>query len=187
MKVAIYTRVSTEEQNTERQASELREFAKARGWNVVMEESDRRSGKDDQRPGYRRVMDAAKKRRIDVVLVHKLDRWGRSVKQLITSLEELKAVGVKFVSLGDGFDFTTPQGELMYGIVAAFAQFERALIRERVVSGMRLARKNGKHCGRPRCHVDAARVRKMRKDGATWEEVAAAIGAPRSVCQRAVL
>lgn len=186
MKAAIYTRVSTEDQNVARQTDELRVFAKARGWKVATEETDNLSGKDDKRPGYQRVMKLARTRKIDVVLVHKLDRWGRSVKQLIDSLAELEALGVKFVSLGDGFDLTTPNGRLQAQLLAAFAEFERAMISERVKSGLARRRRKGLRLGRaPRKPVDVVKLRKLAGRTSLWE-MSRQLGVSRSAVRTAL-
>ncbi len=135
MRAALYARVSTSNrgQDTDLQLRELREYAKQRGWTVASEYVDEGvSGSKDSRPELNRLMLDAKQRKIDCVLVWKLDRFGRSLKHLVNALAELEAVGVAFVSLRDAFDLTTPAGRLMFGVVAAMAEFERDLIKERV-------------------------------------------------------
>ena len=131
------------------------------------------------------MMRDARARRFDAILVWKLDRFGRSLRHLVNTLAELEALGIAFISLQDSLDFSTPSGRLTVQILCAMAEFERSLISERVRAGMKIARKNGAKIGRPRRVVNAEKVRRLRKEGATWEEVAAAVKAPRSVCQRA--
>src|SRR5882762_7451455 len=187
MKVAIYVRVSTTEQNVSLQRNELREYCQRRSLEIAEEYEDRASGAKDNRPALMRMLTDARLRRFDAIAVWKIDRFGRSLRHLVNTLADLEALGVAFISLRDGFDFSTPSGKLQFHVLAAVAQFERELIKERVVAGMKQARKAGKHCGRPRCEVDAGRVRKMRAGGATWETIAKALRVPRSVCQRAVI
>lgn len=186
MRAAIYTRVSTGEQTVTRQLDDLRAFAKARGWELIAEETDKLTGKTDKRPGYQKVMALACRRKIDVVLVHKLDRWGRSTRHLLDSLAELEALGVRFVSLGDGFDLTTPNGRLQMQIIAAFAEFERSLIVERVKSGLVKARRDGKQIGRaPRVPVDVAKLKKLVDRGVSLWEMSRQLGVSRSAVRTA--
>lgn len=185
MRAALYARVSTKDQNLKRQTDEMRAFAKARGWEVVVEETDKLSGTKDDRPGLARVMKLAKARKIDVVIVQSLDRFGRSVKHLVTTLADLEALGVQFVSVSQGFDTTTPTGRLQMQMLAAFAEFERTLLVERVLSGLARARREGKTLGRPQTAVDSARVKRLRKQGSSWTDIAEVLQVPRTVCQRA--
>src|SRR5215472_7957457 len=142
-RAAIYARVSTlnHGQDIELQARELRHYAQSRGWSIVGEYLDRGiSGAKDSRPELNRLMADAKRRKCDVVLVWKLDRFGRSLRHLVNALAELEAVGVAFVSLTDNLDLTTPAGRLMFQVIAAMSEFERELIRERVRAGLRNAK-----------------------------------------------
>jgi DNA invertase Pin-like site-specific DNA recombinase len=133
------------------QLRELREFAERRGWNVVEEYVDHGiSGSKDSRPALNRLIGDAHHRKLDIVLVWKIDRWGRSLKHLVTSLADLDAYGVAFVSLQDNLDLATPSGRLMMQLLGAMSEFERALIQERVCAGLRNARAKGKQLGRPR-------------------------------------
>lgn len=149
---ALYARVSTlnGHQDPEMQLRELREFAGARGWQIIEEFTDRGvSGAKDRRPQLDRLMDAARSRKIDVLVVWKLDRFARSLKHMVTALSELEALGVEFVSLRDHLDLSTPGGRLMFHVISAMAEFERSLIQERVCAGLRNARAKGKTLGRP--------------------------------------
>ncbi len=151
-RVALYARVSTlnGHQDPEMQLRELREFAGARGWQIVAEFTDRGvSGSKDRRPQLDRLMDAARSRKIDVLIVWKLDRFARSLKHMVVALSEFESLGVPFVSLRDNLDLTTPSGRLMFHVVSAMAEFERALIQERVRAGLQHARAKGKRLGRP--------------------------------------
>src|SRR5205823_7753405 len=123
-----------------------------------------------------RLMIDAKRRKCDVIAVWKLDRFGRSLKHLVNSLAELESLGVSFISLHDNFDLSTPSGRLMFGIIAAMAEFERALIQERVRAGLRHARAKGKKLGRPRVTVDVDRVAALRRSGTSWKTISQKLG-----------
>jgi DNA invertase Pin-like site-specific DNA recombinase len=146
MKVAIYARVSTLDkgQDPEMQLAELRAHCFARGFAVVATLTDTCSGAKERRPALDELWKLARGRQIDAVCVWKLDRFARSLKQLVVSLAEFDALGVKFISLHDGFDLTTPGGRAMFGMVAVMAEFERALICERVRAGIANKRAQGK-------------------------------------------
>jgi len=150
------------------QLRELREFADRRGWQIVGEYVDTASGAKDIRPALARLMSDIYQRRIDCVLVWKLDRFGRSLRHLLNALAELEACGVAFVSLRDNLDLGTPSGRFMFQIIGAMAEFERSLIQERVKAGLRNARTKGKRLGRPR--VDARKIATLRAQGCSWRE-----------------
>jgi DNA invertase Pin-like site-specific DNA recombinase len=155
-RVAIYARVSTANhgQDAGLQTQDLRQFADARGWQLADEYVDAGvSGAKDSRPELNRLMADAKRRRFDVVLVWKLDRFGRSLRHLVNALAEFESLGIAFVSLSDNLDLSTPSGRLMFNIIGAMVEFERALIQERVRAGMRNARAKGHRIGRPRVSV----------------------------------
>jgi DNA invertase Pin-like site-specific DNA recombinase len=152
IRVAIYARVSTlnGHQDPQMQLRELREYATQRGWLVTGEYVDQGvSGTKDSRPQLNRMMAGAHQRQFDVVLCWKVDRFGRSLKHLVTALADLEAYGVAFVSLKDNLDLSTPSGRLMFQIIGAMAEFERALIQERVKAGLRNAVSKGRKLGRP--------------------------------------
>lgn len=183
LRIALYARVSTKDkgQDPELQLSELREYATARGWQIAGEFVDKGvSGAKDSRPQLDAMMKLAKARKIDVIAVWKLDRFGRSLRHLVDALAELEALKVAFVSLRDNLDLTTPQGKLMFAVVGAMAEFERALIQERVRAGLVLARSKGKTLGRPQVKrerdKDAKRIRQMRDDGQSYREIAEELG-----------
>src|SRR5450631_29486 len=136
--VALYARVSTlHNQDPEMQLAELREYAGRRGWQIVNEFTDQGvSGCKESRPALNRLMSDACRRRFDAILVWKIDRFGRSLKHLVNALAELAALGVAFISLRDNLDLSTPSGRLMFQIIGAMAEFERALIQERVRAGL---------------------------------------------------
>jgi DNA invertase Pin-like site-specific DNA recombinase len=118
----------------------------------------------------------AHKRRFDVVLVWKLDRFGRSLRRLVNALAEFESLNIAFVSLSDNSDLSTASGRLMFNIIGAMAEFERELIRERVKAGMKNARAKGTHIGRPRENVDAAQIARLRAQGFSWKKIAKQMG-----------
>lgn len=162
MKVAIYARVSTQDQNTiPMQIKKCREYAKSRNWQVIHVLKDIGSGAK-KRPERENIINLCRKRAVDLVLVWKLDRWGRSVSDVVTTLEELRELGVKFVSITEALDFTTASGRAMSGLLSVFAEFERDMIRERVVAGLEHARSKGIILGRPKTiHSKEKEIRAM--------------------------
>jgi DNA invertase Pin-like site-specific DNA recombinase len=179
MRTAIYARVSTTNhgQDVSLQTRDLEQFAQARGWRLVDSYLDIGiSGAKDKRPELDRLMADAKRRRFDIVLVWKLDRFGRSLRHLVNALAEFESLGIAFVSLSDNLDLTTASGRLMFNIIGAMAEFERELIRERVKAGMRNAKAKGTRIGRPRVTVDAARIAALRASGLSWPSIAREMG-----------
>ena len=151
-RVGIYARVSTPDgkgQSPEMQLRELREHCERRGWQMVGEYVDRMTGSKDSRPELNRLMADAHKRRFDVVIVWKFDRFARSVSHLLRALETFKALGIEFVSFSEQLDTSTPAGKLVFTVLGAVAELERSLIVERVRAGMRNARAKGARIGRP--------------------------------------
>src|SRR3989440_4184699 len=178
-RIALYARVSTSagHQDPEMQLRELREYAGRRQWEIAEIYTDTGvSGSKDSRPALNRLMADACRRRFDSVLVWKLDRFGRSLRHLVNALAELEALGVAFVSLRDNLDLGTPSGRLMFQIIGAMAEFERALIQERVRAGLRNARTKGRRLGRPRVVVDASQIASLRAQGRSWSEIVAEMG-----------
>ena len=170
-RAAIYARVSTLDQEPENQLAELRQYITARGWSAVEYVDHGISGAKERRPALDRVISDARRRRFDVLVCWRLDRLGRNLKHLVTLLDELQALGVAFVSLGEGIDCTTPAGRLQLHILAALAEFERSRIAERVQAGLARARKQGKRLGRPRlARPPVALPRRMtvREAASTW-------------------
>ncbi|MGD0884899.1 MAG: recombinase family protein [Thermodesulfovibrionales bacterium] len=151
VRAALYARCSTHDkgQDPNLQLVPLREYCQRRGFTVTGEYIDNGvSGAKDRRPQLDHLMEAARKRQIDLILVWKLDRFGRSLRQLVVALEELSSLGMGFISFQDNLDLTTAQGRLMFHIIGAMAEFERELIRERVKAGLENARRKGKRLGR---------------------------------------
>ena len=186
--VALYARVSTlNGQNPDMQLAELREYARRRGWIISGEYVDLGvSGAKESRPEFNRMMGAAHLCAFDAVLCWKLDRMGRSLKHLVVTLEDLHAYGIAFISLRDNLDLSTPSGRLMFHVVAAMAEFERALIRERVSAGIQAARARGQRIGRPRAYVNPAKVRKLREAEVPWRSIAKQLGIGVGTAVRAI-
>ena len=150
MRVGIYARVSTIEQQTlPMQLEQMRDYIKNRNWILTTEVQEVGSGAKT-RPKREELLKMARRREIDAILVWKLDRFGRSLADLVTNLHELRTLNVVFVSLTESLDFSTPSGRAMAGMLSTFAEFERDMIRERVIAGIANARKNGKPHGRPK-------------------------------------
>jgi len=192
MKVALYARVSTTDQDCAMQLSELRRYVEARGWEVCGEFIDHGySGKNGKRPALQRCLTAAKSRHCDAVAVWKLDRWGRTVRQLVNDIADLDSADVRFISLQDGIDTDkkNPNSRLMMHIFAAFAEFERAIINERVNAGVRYAKEHGTRSGnpigRPKRIFNRDQIREMRAAGKSYGEIQKATGVPVTTIRRA--
>jgi DNA invertase Pin-like site-specific DNA recombinase len=187
-RAAIYARVSTHHgQSPEMQTDEVRAYCRRRGWEVVGEYVDTGiSGSRERRPGLDRLLVDCRKRRVDAVVVYRYDRFARSLRQLVNALEEFRALGIDFVSLHEGVDTSTPNGRLVFGIFASIAEFERELIRDRVRSGLALARNRGRRLGRPRIVVDASKVARLRAQGASIASIARELGLGKGTVQRAL-
>lgn len=186
MRVAIYCRVSTTDQNTAMQLDELRSYCVRRNWSIATEYLDEGiSGSKESRPALNRLLADAKRRKFDAVLVYRYDRMARSLKHLVNTLCEFDALGIQFVSLHEGVDTSTPNGRLVFGIFASIAEFERQLIIARTKSGMQAARARGKQIGRPKVEVNAEQIKALRANGLSWEAIAAQTGISRATCQRA--
>jgi len=180
-RVALYARVSTTDQSTDSQLLDLRRYVSERGWNIFKEYVDEGiSGTKDSRPALNELMNGAKKRRFDVVLVWRFDRFARSTKHLILALEEFKNLGIDFVSYQENIDTSSPLGSAIFTIISAVAQLERDIIAERVKAGLRRAKENGKKLGRPSAGVDPELVHRMRKQGFSHRAIAAQLGISHS-------
>lgn len=188
IRVGLYARVSTlNGHHPEMQLDELREYASRRGWQIAGEFVDEGvSGAKESRPALNRLLADARQRKLDAVLVWKLDRFGRSLKHLVNTLADLEALGVAFVSIRDNIDLTTPSGRLMLHLVAAMAEFERALIQERVRAGLQNAKKKGKRLGRRPVAVDASKIASLRASGASWRAISRQMGVGSGTLYKAV-
>jgi DNA invertase Pin-like site-specific DNA recombinase len=182
--VALYATVSTADQNCEMQLDDLRRFASQRLGRPYEYVDVGVSGTQRRRPRLDALLKDAHKRLFDVVLVWKFDRFARSVKHLVNSLEEFRALGIDFISYTEGIDTTTPSGELVFHIMGAVAQFERDRMTERVRAGIAHARAMGKHIGRPRAPVDSERVLALRREGKSLRTIAKTLAVPVSRVRR---
>ena len=153
MRAAIYARVSTADQTCENQLIDLRRYCAARGWDATEYVDTGVSGAKDRRPALDQLMTDARRRKVDTVVVWRLDRFGRNLRHLITAIEELNAAGVSFVSMGENIDTASPTGRLLLGIMGSFAEFERERIRERIHAGLARARRQGQKLGRKRQRI----------------------------------
>jgi DNA invertase Pin-like site-specific DNA recombinase len=176
MRVGIYARVSTKDQSCEMQLRDLRAYCAGRQLVTVREYVDEGvSGTKDSRPQLNALMDDARKRKLDAVLVWRFGRLARSTKHLLLALEEFRALGIEFISYQENLATNTPLGQAVFVIVAAVAQLERDLICERVSAGIRNARAKGKRLGRPRQYVDLDRIRDMRRSGMSLRQIASTL------------
>jgi len=193
VRAALYARCSTLDkgQDPELQLVPLREYCQRRGLIIAGEYVDNGiSGTKDHRPQLDRLLDAARKRQIDLIIVWKLDRFGRSLKQLVIALEEISSLGVGFISYQDNLDLTTPQGRLMFHIIGAMAEFERELIRERVKAGLENARRKGKRIGRKAIPpVDMAKIVDAHKKAPTLSirNLAGILGFKKSIVHKTLV
>jgi len=172
-RAGLYARVSTNDQQTlSMQSRAMREYAARRGWTIAVNVREVGSG-GAKREAREKLLDAARRREVDVVLVWRLDRWGRSVTDLLATLQELEHLGVGFVSLTEALDLNTPAGRAMAGRLSVFSEFEREILRERTRAGLAHARQNGKQLGRPMtAGLHAEEVRKLHRAGVSKSEIA---------------
>jgi DNA invertase Pin-like site-specific DNA recombinase len=187
VKVAIYARVSTvgHGQSTEMQTRELREYVERRGWQIAGEYIDEGiSGTKDKRPELDRMMTDAHKRKFDVVVVWKFDRFARSVSHLLRALETFNALGIGFVSLSESLDTSTPSGKMVFTVLGAVAELERSLIAERVKAGLRNAKANGKKLGRPTVEFSDGDIQTLIGQGKSMSAIAAQLGINKSTVSR---
>jgi len=185
-RAGLYARVSTNDQQTlPMQIRAMREYAARRGWTIAVNLREIASGAAKREAREKRL--EAAPREIDVVLVWRLDRWGRSVTDLLATLQELEHLGVGFVSLTEVLDLTTPAGRAMAGLLAIFAEFEREILRERTRAGLAQARENGKQLGRPMtAGLHATEIRKLYRAGVAKAEIARRLRVGRTSVRRIV-
>jgi putative DNA-invertase from lambdoid prophage Rac len=184
-RAGLYARVSTNDQQTlAMQIRAMREYAGRRGWSIALQVREVGSGAA-KREVREKLLEAARRREIDLVLVWRLDRWGRSVTDLLATLQELECLGVGFVSLTEALDLTTPAGRAMAGLLAIFSEFEREILRERTRAALAHARQNGQKLGRPATAVlHAAEIRKLHRDGISNSEIARRLQVGRTSVRR---
>jgi DNA invertase Pin-like site-specific DNA recombinase len=184
-RAGLYARVSTNDQQTlAMQNRAMREYATRRGWTIALQVREVNSGAA-RREAREKLLEAARRREIDVVLVWRLDRWGRSVTDLLATLQELEHLGVGFVSLTEALDLTTAAGRAMAAMLAVFASFEREILQERTQAGLAHARMNGKRLGRPMtAGLQAAEIRKLHRSGISKSEIARRLQIGRTSVRR---
>jgi len=184
-KIALYARVSTHDQQTlPMQLSAMRAYAKRNGWQVTLKIEEVGSGATS-RPRRDELLRAARRKEIDTILVWRLDRWGRSLVDLVTTLQELVALNVGFVSLSEALDLTTPSGRAFAGMLAVFAEFERDILRDRVKAGIAQARKDGRPHGRPATVAKKTQeMKKLAKNGLSKSAIAKQLNVGRTSVRR---
>jgi len=186
MRAGIYGRVSTlDKQDVTMQTNELLAFAPARGWGVAGEYVDKVTGTSDSRPALNRLLADARSRKLDAIVIWRLDRLFRDLRHMVNLVAELQAVGVALVSVRDNLDLSTPARRLQFHIISAMAEFEKSLIVERVRAGVEHARAKGKRLGRPRLVIDACKVASLRSAGTSWAAVSRQVGQTLAACRRA--
>ena len=183
--VATLARISTADQHSiELQQADMRDYCKSRGWSIIEEITEEISGAAKSRPGRDKIMALARARKIDGVIVWRLNRFGRSSSELILLLNELQALGVAFTSIQESLDFSTPTGRLMASLLAVFAEFEREILLENVNAGIRKYREKNRTWGRPRKIMAAANAARMLADKKPVAEIISATGLSRAAIYR---
>ena len=199
-RAAIYTRVSTAKRATRGEADAyeqdpavqevpLKALVAQRGWRLVSVFSDRASGAKERRPGLQALLQDARRGAFDVVVVWRFDRFARSVKQLVDALEEFRTLGIDFVSHQEALDSSTPMGKAMFTVIAAMAELERSVIRERVIAGLEYARRegtrSGQPIGRPKAIFRRDEVVELRAAGLSWRQIGQRLGVGTTTARRA--
>jgi len=187
LRAGLYARVSTSDQQTlPLQITAMTEYAERRGWTVVTAVQDVNGG-TRQRPKREELIQKARRRQLDVIVVWRLDRWGRSLSDVLQSLQELRALKVDFVSLTEGLDFTTPAGRAMAAMLGIFAEFERDVLRERVRAGLAHAKAKGRTLGRPAtASKKAEKIRELAAEGLNKNQIAKRLHIGRASVYRAL-
>ena len=186
-RVAIYVRVSTKDQSVGMQLNDLERYSKERGLNIFkVYEDNGVSGTKETRPALGQLMDDARKRKFNDVLVWRFDRFARSTKHLVNALYEFRNLGIDFISYQENIDTSSPLGEAIFTIISAMSKLERDIIAERVKGGLRKARANGKRLGRPKNEVDTDKVIEYRKQNKSIRQIAAELNLSKGAVQRAL-
>jgi DNA invertase Pin-like site-specific DNA recombinase len=199
-RAGVYVRVSTAsrtkhgdaltfDQDPAVQEQPLRELVAQRGWTLHRVYSDRASGAKERRPGLDALVADARRGALDVVVVWRFDRFARSVKQLVLALEEFRSLGIDFISHQEALDTSTPMGRAMFTIIAAMAELERSVIRERVIAGMEYSRqhgtKSGKPVGRPKAVFRRDQIEELKRQGLGWRQIGRRLGVSATTIRRA--
>lgn len=183
-RAAVYIRISSNDQKTALQDDELPEYCQYRKWQIVETYTDVLTGSKDRRPALDRLMMDAHRRKFDVVLIWKFDRFARNTRFLLEAVETFLALGIDFVSFTENLDTTTPMGKAVVTILGALGELERSNIRERVIAGQRAAKRRGVRFGRPTREIDRIAVEKLRATGKSWREVAAQLNVAKNTLIR---
>ncbi len=184
-RVAVYVRVSTKDQSVDMQLNDLERYSKERSLNVFKVYKDNGvSGTKETRPALSALMDDAKKRKFDTVLVWRFDRFARSTKHLVNALYEFRNLDIDFISYQENIDTSSPLGEAIFTIISAMSKLERDIIAERVKGGLRKARANGKRLGRPKSEVDTDKVIEYRKQDKSIRQIGKELNIPPSIVYR---
>lgn len=186
MTCALYARVSTTDQHCEMQLAELRRYTQARGWTAFAEYTDQASGSKQDRPELNRLLNDARARRFDTVLVWKLDRWGRSIQHSLTTIQELTELGIRFIAVTQAIDTdqSNPGARFLMHILTAVTEFERELNHERVAAGIKHAKENGVRFGRPKLVFDRDKIRQMHERGLSIRDICEKTGLKRATVGR---
>lgn len=182
---AIYARVSTTDQNCDLQLKDLREYCERRGWHTIEYVDNGVSGAKACREQLDRLMQDARRRKVDVVICWRFDRFARSTKHLLSALEEFQSLGIGFISHQEAIDTTSPMGKLLFTIVAAMAEMERSILIERVRAGMVSAKSKGQALGRPKKVFRRDVAIEMRAAGHSWRKISNLLGVPVSTIREA--
>ncbi len=184
-RVAVYARVSTKDQSVDMQLNDLERYTRERGFNVFKIYADNGvSGTKETRPALSELMNDAKKRKFDTVLVWRFDRFARSTKHLVTALYEFRNLGIDFISYQENIDTSSPLGEAVFTIISAMNKLERDIMAGRVRGGLRKARANGRRLGRPSSDIDISKVIECKEQGRSIREIAKEMGMHRSKVER---
>lgn len=185
MKTAIYCRVSTTDQSVAMQLLALKDYCQARRIEIFQEYVDSGfSGTKDSRPALNQLMDDARKRKFEAVVVYRFDRFARSSRHLITALEEFKNLGIDFISYSENIDTSSPLGKAIFVIVSAMGELERNIIVERVKSGLRAAKQRGKILGRPEVSFDHNEAQNLKQSGMSLRDMSKVLGVSKSTLSR---
>lgn len=185
-RVALYGRVSTSQQDASNQLLELRRYSQARKWETVEFVDQGLSGalSEEKRPALKALMESARRRQIDAVVVWDFSRFARSMRHLVEALDSFRSWGVSFISLREGIDTSTANGRLVFGIFASLAEFERELIRERIMLGLKKSRSAGKVPGPKRNSVDSEKLRQMAAQGISLRKIGIVLGVSKDTAAR---
>ena len=181
--VSVYLRVSTQDQRHDLQKVEIDEFLARSKYTNIEYYADKASGTKHQRPELQRLMTDARQKKFKILVIYKLDRLFRSLRHLVSTINEFEELGIKLISIKDSIDLTTASGRLLVHIVAAFAEFEAAIIRERVISGLKAAKSKGRILGRPRT-IDRILILRLFSTGMTVTAIAKQIGVSKATVSR---